>query len=313
MPMKLSTVDSLLRYSLRHLRWHKLLPTTRWGDHLYTHLLSLLYNGHWPRTHGGNLNDLLAQMKLSPLVDSPQWKQLTDKETVKDHVASVLGHTWAVPTLAVLRTRRDIDSYVFPPRCVIKPTHASGEIIFRADGEPIDYPRLYRWLRLNHYRRTRERNYRGLPGKIIVEPWIALEGGLEYKIHCLRGVPRVLAVMERMPGGNLVTHARYDLDSGKPEPLYPQISGHTNPPPPPAAWPRLVEAARVLSARLPYARIDLYQSEDATYLGEITLINSNAIIAFVSQEALYSKLHLFGSQGFNLADFPELQTRQTNP
>lgn len=46
---------------------------------------------------------------------------------------------------------------------MIKPTHTSGDIILRRNGEPGDVPKVLGWMDKNYYHGLREANYRDQP------------------------------------------------------------------------------------------------------------------------------------------------------
>jgi hypothetical protein len=84
------TLTRAIYHSLRLLKWHRLIPPSRWGDHLYAHLLCLYFNGYWPRREGGDLTDLVAFLKCSAEIETPLRRQLSDKEDLKAVVAQGL-------------------------------------------------------------------------------------------------------------------------------------------------------------------------------------------------------------------------------
>lgn len=104
----------ILYRSLQRFSWYKLLPTTRWGDCLYAHLLTLRHTNRWPQTTQGNLNDFLTRLKCSREIKTPLRQQLSDKELAKTYIREKLGPDACVPTLGVLYTDREIDQFHFP-------------------------------------------------------------------------------------------------------------------------------------------------------------------------------------------------------
>lgn len=269
-----------------------------------------MQNGHWPRPDGGGINDLLAYLKASHEIDSLQRAQVTDKWTAKAFIAQHLGHDWAVPTLGILHTAQEVERYTYPQRCVIKPTHLSGQIIYRQQGEPLDLDGIRRWFSMSHYYRSRERNYRRLTPRVMVEPWLDLEAQREYKFYCVNGEPRVLTVVQDLsnqPSTCLAytvqgTALGYLLTSpggigrrvlGKPVTL-PQL-------------PLMVQIAKKLAAGSSFLRVDLYHSQNRVWVGELTSVPMNGAI-WVSprrHQNAFDRLML-GPGGFNLADFPAL-------
>lgn len=304
----------LLRSSLRHFRWHKLLPTTPWGDRLYSCLISLLYNGHWPRSSGGNLNDMMAFLKGSNEVSSPLRLKITDKGMAKEFIRDQLGESFCIPTFAVLKTAAEVMEYPFPDRCVIKPTHSSGQILVRYQGEPVDRQKIASWLRYNHYLKGRERNYRGVKPGIIVEALIDQAPLLEYKFQCLRGRPMEMQVTERpKPGSSRPPFMAYDMHG---TPLFSgRIPSIEDPAvmtlwqsrfPPPHILQQMTNAAYRLTHSLLIARVDFFWTPQLLWVGEITTVTANGIMELPPEHRAIHNLVFFGPSGFNLADFPEL-------
>lgn len=196
---------------------------------------------------------------------------------------------------------------------MIKPTHSSGQILFRQGGEPIDRAVLKKWLRLSHYRRGRERNYRKLTPKIIVEPW--LHPSIEVKMNVVRGQPTVASASVNLKQGTPLLLGLFNA-AGKylvPEQItraheqeqaLAQIVS-------PQQWEDLLVAARQLTTELVFARVDFYLTDSTIYVGEITSVPGKGILTWDDPAiADASQRTNFGHHGFDLADFPELARRR---
>ena len=305
----------VLRWSLIQFRWYRLLPQTLWGDGIFAQLHCLRHNGYLPRTSGGDLTDFLAFLKGSPEIETALRKQLSDKATLKSIVAQRLGEDYCVPTYAVLQSDWEIDTFDFPAQCVIKPTHSSGQIIIRKAGEPIDCHKIKSWLRFNFYRVGRERNYFGLPPRIMVEEWLGPGDILEVKIHCYRGKPVEALMFHAIRGSNgqpmgifyldlqarvvevLGTPAESEVDRQKLfNGLFPGLT----------TFGQLLEVAQKMSDGLLFARIDLYLTEAGIKVGEVTTSNNNGVFYTSTSAEQQRGLRYYGPAGFCLEDFPEL-------
>ena len=119
----------------------QLLPHNRAIDRLYHRLLFLWKHGRLPRRDALLWNDMWYRVKTTDEILDPLRVFVTDKEHVKSYVRQIAGDRYNVPTLAVLTTPRQVDEFEFPATCVIKPTHASHEVILRIDGAPVDLPK----------------------------------------------------------------------------------------------------------------------------------------------------------------------------
>jgi hypothetical protein len=193
-----------------------------------------------------------------------------------------VGADHCVPTLAVLRSAEEVDAYQFPDRCCIKPTHASGLIRFRKSGEAIDKEEIKRWLKVNYYESTRERNYRDLEPKIIVEPLLfGVAGATDYKMFCYKGRVKLIEVHVN----RFTSHAAgiYDRnwvlqDYCNSRTLPAQVGRPPN-------LDAMIEIAENLSSDFGLIRIDLYSDGESIFVGELTNCSGNANEPFEPREA----------------------------
>jgi hypothetical protein len=202
---------------------------------------------------------------------------------VQQFVKEQIGDEYNVPTIAVLRSAAEVDAFDFPADCCIKPTHASGQVILRRDGAPIDREQMKRWFAINYYRHGREWNYRALEPKVIVEPLIFGSTNVEdFKIFCFNGEPRLIQVdIDRH-----VNHTRKFFDVNWNEQdfsiIYPRSAAEF---PRPSTLEKMLAAARTLSAPFSFVRIDLYSDGEKVLVGEITNCSENAGGWFVPRSA----------------------------
>lgn len=276
---------SMFFYSALDKAWPRLrrfLPFNETGDRLY-HRLNFMRK-HRRAPNGAMLwNDVWYRLKTSDEILEPLRVFVSDKEHVKQFVREKLGDEYNVPTIAVLRSPREVDSFDFPPDCCVKPTHASGQVILRKDGAPIDRERIKRWFDIDYYHAGREWNYRGLEAKVIVEPLIFGGTNVEdFKIFCFNGDPRLIQVdIDRY-----VNHTRKFFDVNWVEQdfsiLYPRSGADF---PRPASLEKMLEVARTLSAPFSFVRIDLYSDGEQVLVGEITNCSENAGGIFVPRQA----------------------------
>jgi hypothetical protein len=219
-------------------------------------------------------NDVWYQVKTSGEILDPLRVFVTDKEFVKSYVRQKAGDRYVVPTLALLRTADEVDEFPFPRDCCIKPTHASGELVLRKDGEPMDLERIRGWFSLNYYLKSREPHYLRLTPKVIVEPLIFGPDAIDdYKIFCFEGCPRIIQVdVDRF-----TDHKRKFFDTSWNELdfsiIYPRASREIRRP---DNLDEMLAVARVLSQEFPLVRIDQYTNNQRVLVGEITHCPDNA-------------------------------------
>jgi len=263
-------------------RMRRWLPFNETGDRLY-HRLNFMRK-HQRAPNGAMLwNDVWYRMKTSDEIIQPLRVFVSDKEHVKQFVKEKVGDEFNVPTFAVLRSADEVDSYDFPSDCCIKPTHASGQVILRTNGAPVDRERIKRWFGIDYYRFGREWNYRGLQPKVIVEPLIFGGTNVEdFKFFCFNGEPRLVQVdIDRH-----TNHTRKFFDMNWVEQdfsiIYPRSEAEF---PRPASFDTMLAVARTLSAPFSFVRIDLYSDGNQVLVGEVTNCSENAGGFFVPRSA----------------------------
>lgn len=267
---------SLPRWTSRTLKF--CLPETPWGDLLYSRIHFLYMNGRLPRFRSPrSFNDHIFRLRVGPEAEDALRRTVCDKLLVKDYIARTVGPDYALETLEVLATEREIDRFApsrFP--CVIKPTHASGRVvILRGAGDALDRELLKSWLRLTYYGVHRERVYRSLEKGIIVEELFSDDGFTppdDYKVFCFEGRPKFIQV----DTDRFTAHRRglYTLDWRRLPltyrlPLCGEVAR-------PAALDEMVDLARRLSKPFSFIRVDFLYARERLKVGELTNVPSAA-------------------------------------
>jgi hypothetical protein len=267
-----SLIDVLIRIA----------PETRPFDKALSHAHFLATHGR-PAWRERSLNDALLALKTSNEILSPLRIMTTDKELVKSYLRSCVEERHIVPTIAVLKSREDIQRYAFPERCVIKPTHMSGQVIRRRNGELLDLDRISQWLEINYYRVWREANYRDLEPKIIVEPFVFEEEyPCEVKFFCFKGKVKIIKWTydkETSPHRMLYDRDWTALDASINYPITAFKKER------PENLDTIISAIERVAAPFSLVRIDLYIDDNDFYLGEITHTSNNATLRFIPPEA----------------------------
>lgn len=258
------------------------MPQNRSGDKIVSYINFLMNNNRLPKKQF-SLNDVLYSIKTSDEILDPLRAFVSDKEFLKLFVSATLGDQYNVPTLDVIRNIKALDTYIFPPICCIKPTHASGEAIIRRNNEPLDMERIKSWFKLNYYLVTREANYKLLKPKIIVEPLVFKGACIEdYKFLCYRGEPRLVWVdIDRY-----THHKRKVFDSDWNELGFSITKPRSEAPfKKPKNFSQMLEIASRLASQFSFVRIDLYSDGNSILVGEITNCSGNAGERFLPPES----------------------------
>lgn len=268
----------------RRRKWlHRVLPYSKLGDRIFHYVRFRTLHQRRPSRDSMLLNDVLYRLLTSDEIESPLRQLISDKELVKGYISEKVGDAYNIPTIAVLRTVEEIRNFDYPDRCAIKPTHGSGGVILRRYGEPLDLASIEAALNKNYYHVVRERNYRNLEPKIIVEPLVFdSDATNDYKVFCWRGQPGLIQVDVDRCGQH--TQAFFDIywRSLQFSMSCPRYAGEL---PPPACLDLMLNLARVLSADFSFLRVDFYVGGDQIKVGELTNCHLAGKCMFYPQEA----------------------------
>ena len=244
-----------------------LIPKNNFGDKVF----SLINFVRWHRRIPNNpklFNDYLYKIKNSREGHNKLREYVTDKEFVKKYIKLKIGNKYNVPTFKIIKDYKQVKNYIFPGKCCIKPTHLSGEYILRKKNEDIDYSILKKWFNSNYYNLGREKNYRYLKPKIIIEPLIFNSiDNMDYKFFCFKSKVKFIQVdIDRN-----YNHSRnyYDRSWKKLNfsILKPKSKKKIKKP---KNFKKMLELAELLSKDFEFIRIDLYSNNKKIFIGEVT-------------------------------------------
>jgi hypothetical protein len=266
----------------------RILPRNAAGDVLYSVAFYCKKNRRIPRLwRPRTFNEKMLALKLSNASLDPLRQFVTDKEFVKDFVRARASDKYNVETFAVFDSLDQLRDFEWPADCVIKPTHSSREVIIRRNRKPdVPLERLTQWLGSNYYRDGRERNYRFLRPKIIVERLLLDEDGelpyRDYKIFCFFGKPKFVQVDIDRFGHH--RRGYYSLNWKKlPFSMnYPQEMQDIARP---AGLDDMLELASKLAEPLGFIRVDLYAVGEEIKVGELTSWAGNCVNQFTPPDA----------------------------
>lgn len=260
---------------------NRLIPRTKTGDKLFSLVMFIRRHKRLPRKN--LLNDYLFNLKASNEISDPLRVFVSDKEHLKTYIKSVVGDKHNVPTIHILRSKDDIDEFDFPARCCIKPTHASNSVIIRSNGEPLDIDAIKSWMDINFYLVGRERNYKYLKPKIIIEPLIFDRSNIEdYKIFCFEGEPKLIQV--DIDRHDEHTRIYFDANWNKQDfsILFPLSNKEIKKP---KSFELMLNMATELSKEFSLIRVDLYTDGEEVLVGELTNCPEDAGAVFIPKSA----------------------------
>lgn len=260
-------------------------PKNRLGDNFVSFCRFVFAHKRMPKASRLYFNDVIYRMKVSGELEDPLRVFVSDKEFFKLYVSSKVGEEYVVPTLAVLRNDKEVDGFVFPKSFCAKPTHSSGQVKIVKDysGDEALKAELKSWLEFDHYARSRERNYKNLKKKVIVEPVIFGESDLvDYRFFCFNGKVKLIC----LDVGKYSSYQRafYTIDWERLDfsLAYPLFEGDLEKP---ERLNDMILVAQRLSEDFDFVRVDFYSSGDRFYVGEITNGHASGNQSFIPAKA----------------------------
>jgi TupA-like ATPgrasp len=228
----------------------------------------VILNARLPNQPDRRFNDFLYGLKTGDEILNPLRQRISDKAEAKTYISACLGQDATLPTLAVLNSAEDIRQYrpsQYP--IAVKPTHSSGRWRrITSDTEWQDaQDAVCGWLAHDFFRRSLERNYDGLPKRVIVEPWLHEAFRIEGSVHCRDGRPKVVSIIERYSKERqsyTPDRAPLGISLGFPLRTFDLTDWDFFDP--------VLQAAAKLSAGLSYIRVDFYTDGTHLLFGELT-------------------------------------------
>lgn len=213
-----------------------------------------------------------------------------DKYAARDFVAGKLGPEILPKLLHVTQDPRDIPFDALPDRFVVKPTHGSGWVGLVRDKATLDRQALIAqcddWLSRSYYELTRERQYKHVTPRILVEEFIDDGSGtapIDYKLMVFHGKMRFVQVHRDRFSALKITFydpswRRIDVVG-----LTDAIGNYIEDIPRPARLDEMVAAAEALAGDIDFIRVDFYATKERIYFGEFTSVPGNGVVRYVPQ------------------------------
>ena len=220
------------------------------------------------------------------------YTDMVDKFKVKSIVSQLIGEDYIIPTLGVWDCFEDIDFTKLPNQFVLKCTHDSGGLVIVKDKDCFDRraarDKIVKSMSRNFYLIGREWPYKNVKRRIIAEVFLKCDGMedlVDYKFYCFNGTPLFCQVICNRSSDETIDF--YDMDwkhqsfSGL---TSARLSSHEFPRP--HNFSKMREIAMLLSANLPFVRVDLYNIRGKIYFGESAL-QRDCDVAVLQCENLY--------------------------
>jgi hypothetical protein len=216
---------------------------------------------------------------------------LQDKYALRDYVKEKIGEDLLPKLYWVTKSPTDIPFEDLPDKFVVKATHGCGWVCLVPDKARVNRRELVdtctSWLNGNYYYANREWAYKHIEPRIIVEQFLSDGTGLvprDYKIYLFGGRVHVINVEEgRFVDLRLARYGR-SWNRIKVGSRYKNFEGEVARP---KHLDEMIEYAEILADGLDFIRVDLYDTEDQAYFGEITVYPSAGIGIFPREFDLY--------------------------
>ena len=228
----------------------------------------------------------------------PEYTIMVDKVKAKEYVARIIGDKYIIPNIGVWSDPDDIEFDKLPERFVLKCNHNSGTGMYICKDKSLINvesvkAELRKGLKENYFIMNREWPYKNVPRRIFAEQFVDPTPGstdlTDYKWYCFNGEPKYCQVIQNRSSNETIDFFDTEWKHQDFIGLNPDASGpSSNFPKQPNNLELHISIAKKLSKNMPFARIDLYESGEKTYFGEITLFPQSGFGMFKPEK--YNKI-----------------------
>lgn len=194
-------------------------------------------------------------------------------------------------TYGVYNCSDEINLDTLPDSFFMKCNHGNGDNFYIKSKDATDFRPIFRKLdksmKNDYYWDNRERCYKGIEPRILIEePLINEDGSLpiDYKFYCFSGEPKYLMISYGEYEHKHINH-KFDMNMESIDHLFKNkatIDAHN------CIIPdnirEMIELATVLCKPFPHVRVDLYNVKGKIYLGELTFYTAGGYVNIESKE-----------------------------
>lgn len=233
-------------------------------------------------------NEKLQWLKLN--YRKPVMTKMVDKFEAKKWIRQIVGEEYVIKNYGIWNQFDEIDFNILPNQFVLKTTHDQGGVVICKDKDIFDLKeakkKLDKHLKIKHYLISREWPYKDVKPRILAEEYLNSNNDLnfkDYKFYCFNGEPKVMYISMGKVAGKM-TLDYYDMNFNKLNIRRPGIenSGCSNIKP--QNWDLMIDLSRRLSMGFPHIRIDFYEINNKTYVGELTFFQGGGLMRFIPEE-----------------------------
>lgn len=223
---------------------------------------------------------------------TPLMSICTDKWAVREYIAQKGLANILIPIVGSPWNKvEEIDFDKLPNKFILKATHGCKMNYIVKDKSKLDILNckkiLQRWLNTIYGTYSVEPHYKMIPHRIYAEELLETENGLiDYKIHCLNGVPQfILVCSDRKNSFGKMTLSRnlFDINWQPINEIVLQKEQKSNIHKP-SNLTQMLEIAEKLSADFSFVRVDLYSVKEKIYFGELTFSPACGVFSHFSDD-----------------------------
>ena len=249
--------------------------------------------GCFPRLkHPRDFNEQLIAINLNAIHDSNQRLIriiCADKFAVRDYIHNLGLDTILNDCYGVYGNFKDIDFSTLPNQFVLKLTNGCGQNYICKDKSIISFEELESicndWI-INSSTfglKSAEWHYSAIQPRIIAEKYLSILGEstsiIDYKFHCINGkVIGVLVCYDRDPLTHEANFDYYDTEWNLTDGILPQYHKSQRRIPRPKSFDQMKGIAELISKRIEYVRVDLYEIDGKPVFGEMTFTPAGNIM-----------------------------------
>lgn len=216
---------------------------------------------------------------------------VSDKYAVRNFIKERFGEDYLIPLIFETKKTSEIISQNLPDfPVIVKANHDAGSNYIIRDKNTVNWKKLRTdcrwWLSWNYYYTDRERQYRDIERRIMVEKLLLTKENKipnDYKLNFINGKLEFVYVSIEREGGNFrnIYNSQwsvYDFKWGKRKKLNEIRRGEEIPPP--RSWSNMLKMGQEIAKLFPYVRVDFYDVDGRLYFGEITLCHGGGFDMF---------------------------------
>ena len=266
------------------------------NDKFYVSLIYRLESGK--RLELDNPQLFTEKIQWLKLYDhNADYVSMVDKIQAKKFVSERIGEQYVTPTLGIWNHFDEIDFGKLPDKFVLKTNHGGGgnAVVLCKDKSKFDKfvakRVLERSLHRNGYWAYREWPYKKIVPKIFAEQLIESSEKdeksadiVDYKFFCFDGEPKYCQVIQNRHIKETIDFFDMEWNHQVFVGLIPGVKNATVVPARPKHFEEMKLVAKKLSERMPFVRIDLYDTDENIYFGEITFYPASGLGTFYPSE-----------------------------